>query len=185
MPYSTERKDLYGTPREGLTGAVPVINSDHENIHTSKGFSASVWTEVVADDGVVLLEFKTPSVASGKYVHLKNYKAFGEGGLNTLEIIEAPTLTTGAAAVDAINRNRVAPTASAATLKSNPTGISAGTKIEQPFPFGGGGAGSGSGGLKDKDLEFQLAVNTTYLFKLTNLSGAAKALGLWVFWYEE
>ena len=47
------------------------------------------------------------------------------------------------------------------------------------------GAGGGTGGSSDMDQEIVLKPSTTYLIKATNLSGAAKALGLWLFWYEE
>lgn len=181
-----DRDDIYGTPREAITGAVPVINTDHEAIHLKWGYSASVYAEAVADDGVIMIEFKTPPATSGRTVHLKNYRAWCEGGLAKFDITEAPTLTTGLTAIVPGNRNRVGtPETSASTLKSNPTSISAGTVIEGPVAFGGGGAGGGSAGNASTDQEIVLAVNTTYLIRVTNLAGAAKALGLWIYWYEE
>jgi len=171
---------------EAFTQAQPVISTDHEFIHLGMGYVASVFAEGVADDAAVMIEFKTPATEALGVVHLKEYKPWGSGGVNKLEIIEAPTLTTGNAAITPANRNRVGtPADSAATLKSNPTSISAGTTIEGPMAFGGGGSGRGAGGNSTSDQEIVLKPNTTYLIKATNLSGGAAALGIWIFWYEE
>lgn len=179
------RKEGFGVPQEAITGGLPVINTDHEAIHLGWGYSASHYAEAVADDAAILLEFTTPA-ASASYVHLKAYRPWCEGGLAKFEIIEAPTLTTGSTAITPRNRRRTgtAPT-SGVTVKSDPTSISAGTTIEGPTAFGGGGAGGGAGGNYVNDQELLLKPATTYLFRITNLAGAAKALGLWLFWYEE
>lgn len=182
----TPRKySVGGTPIESFTTGVPVINTDHEAIHLGFGYSASVYAEAIADDGLRLLELVTPAASSG-YVHLKAYKPWSEGGVAKFEIVEAPTLTTGSTALVPLNRKRTGtPGTSAVVLKTDPTSISAGTVIEGPTAFGGGGAGAGVGGNFSNDQEIVLKPSTTYLFRLTNLAGAAKAMGLWIFWYEE
>jgi hypothetical protein len=72
-----------------------------------------------------------------------------------------------------------------ATVAHTPTITAAGTQIEFPSLFGGGGAGGGSGGSDNMDQEIVFKAATAYQIKLTNLSGGAKAMGLWLFWYEE
>lgn len=174
------------TPIEAVTKAVPVIPTDHEANHLGWGYSASVFAEGVADNGYVQLEFKTPATLAAGAVHLKSYRGWAEGGLATLEIIEAPTLTTGNTAFVPKNRRRTGtPPTSGCTLKTDPTSISAGTTIEGPIACGGGGAGGGAGGNVTQDQELVLNENTTYLIRVQNLAGSAKALGLWIFWYEE
>jgi len=173
-------------PIEAVTGAQPVISTDHEAIHLGWGYSASVFAEGVADNAYVQLEIKTPETADLGIVHLKTYRGWAEGGLAALSILEAPTLTTGDAAFVPKNRSRLGtPAASKCTIKTNPTSISDGTVIEGPIACGGGGTGQGTGGNFSKDQEIILKENTTYLVRVQNLAGSAKALGLWIFWYEE
>jgi hypothetical protein len=180
------RKQSETIPLERVTGAVPVINSDHEAVHLGWGYAASVYAEAVADDGLIYIEFKTPVKESGT-VHLKAYRTWTEGGLASFTITEAPVLTTGSTTLTPHNRLRtsVAPQKSRSILKSDPTSISGGTAIEGPFAFGGGGVGTGAGGGISSDQELVLGHSTTYLLAVKNLAGAAKALGLWIFWYEE
>ena len=176
-------------PQEAVTFGVPVINSDHEAIHLKYGYSLSRYAEGVADDAFLYVELKTPTVASGKIVHLKVWRPWGEGGLNSMEVVEAPTFTTGSTSIIANiqNRNRYGDDVATAMqlAKSDPTSISVGTVIDGPVLFGGGGAGGGSGGSLSNDQELVLEQNTTYIIRLKNLSGAAKAMGIWLFWYEE
>lgn len=169
---------------ERVTGANRVITSDHANIHAGEGFNAWVFAEGVADNGYVQVEFATTG-SSGSYVHMKLMNAWAEGGIALFEALESPTLTTGATAFVPVNLRRTGtPAASVSVLKTNPTSISAGTVI-RAYLIGGGGAGGGSGGSNDKDIELVLKPGATYLFRVQNLAGSAKALSLWLFWYEE
>jgi hypothetical protein len=173
-------------PQEAVTKAVPSISTDHEAIHLGWGFSASYYAEGVADNGVIEMLVLAP--ASGKVIHLKQWKPWGEGGLNKIEIFEAPTHTgTTGTLITPANRNRYSysTTAAAAVVRSMPTITADGTLLDGPALFGGGGVGAGSGGSDDMDNEIVMKANTKYLIRCTNLSGAAKALGLWLFWYEE
>lgn len=185
MPAIAANRYEYGgdVPKEKLTGAAVGITSDHNNIHTKLGFSVSNAAEGVADDGYLYIELRP---AAGKYGHLKICKPWTEGGLASFEIVEAPTLTAGLTALTPQNRNRVAPVpASGIVCKSNPTAIANGTVIHGPVFFGGGGAGGGAGDSDPMDAEIVMAPETIYLARVRNLAGAAKALSLWLFWYEE
>lgn len=164
-----------------VTGAQRVITSDHSAIHNGEGFNAWVYAEGVADNGYVQMEFKT---AAANYVHMKLMTGLAEG-LALFEAVEAPTLTTGSTTFTPINLNRVGtPPSSTSTLKTNPTGISGGTVL-RAYLLGGGSGGNAPGGSDDKDIELVLKPATTYLFRVQNLAGSAKALSLWLFWYEE
>jgi len=168
----------FNMDRERVTGATRVIMSDHANIHDGEGYNASVYAEGVADNAYVQIEFKTPEAP---YIHMKSITVNSEG-LGLFEVLEAPTLTTGNTAIVTRNLRRVAPvTVSGAVLKSDPTSISAGTLIRSYFT----GAGKDTGGPTNLDTEIVLERNTTYLFRVQNLGGSAKALSLYLFWYEE
>lgn len=173
----------YTDPIDSVTGAQRVILSDHSNIHSGEGYNAWVFAENVADDAYTQIEFRTPAAG---YVHMKMAYAWCEGALASFEAVEAPTLTTGVTAFTPQNLRRVGtPPASTSVLKTNPTVVSGGTVI-RAYLIGGGGVGAASnGGQSDKDIELVLKPSTVYLFRIRNLSGAAKALSLWLFWYEE
>jgi len=175
---SADKTRPYNMDRERVTGATRVIMSDHGNIHAGEGFNAWVFAEGVADDAYNQIEFIT---GSSHYVHLKSIMAFAEG-LGSLEVIEAPTLTTGSTPFVPQNLNcSDTPPVSESILKINPTSISAGT-VKRAYLIG---AGKENGGPTNLDTEIVLKQSTTYLIRVRNLGGAAKALSLWLFWYEE
>lgn len=164
-----------------VTGAVRTISSDHSAIHNGEGFNAWVYAEGVADDGYKQIEFVTPAVG---YVHMKLMTALAEG-LASFEVVEAPTLSSGSTAFTPVNLRRVGtPPASTCTLKTDSTYTSGGTVI-RAYLLGQGSGGNSTGGTQDKDIELVLKPETTYLFRVRNLAGSAKALSLWLFWYEE
>lgn len=53
--------------------------------------------------------------------------------------------------------------------------------------FGGGGTGpqGRAGGDRSLDVEWVLEPGETYVFLITNQSGAVANIGFWAFWYEE
>jgi hypothetical protein len=180
-----DRLQIYGTPRENVTGGAVTITTDHEAIHKGWGFSAAHFAEGIADNGTLAILLTPPE--TGKIIHLKQWKPWGEGGLNKIEIFQAPTVTAPGTAITPANRERAfhAAVASTMTVAHTPTTTADGTRLDGPSLFGGGGAGGGSGGQDDSDQEIVLAPGIPSLVKLTNLSGAAKAMGIWLFWYEE
>jgi len=167
--------------RERVTGAVRNISSDHANIHDHEGFELCFGTEAVADDGTILIEIVT---GSAKYVHMKHMRPWSEGGVASFDIVEGGTSTGGTGATPKDKNRNGTPSTSSVTVKTGvtPTG---GTSIRDPELFGGGGPGSGAGGSASIENEWVLARSTNYLFRVKNLAGSAKALGLTLFWYEE
>lgn len=165
---------------ERVTGGVRVIDTDHSAIHNGEAYIVNRNSENVADAGSLVFEIITPA---NLYVHMRLASVWPSAGLARFESIEAPTLTTGTTAVIpvALNRNDGA---SAVIIKSDPTGISGGTTLRNVM-FGGGGPGTGSGGGLGFGAEFVLKPSTTYLARLTNLSGGLADMTLGLFWYEE
>lgn len=170
---------------ERVTGAHPVITTDHAAIHDGIAFSAVKKFASLAAGASAYLEFIVPA---GAYVHFKPVSIQADGPKVTLQIIEAPTLTTGTTAITPVNRRRVGtPTASLVTIHSDPSGISAGTIVDQDYIGGGTGAGGStvSGGMATNENEWPLKPATTYLCKVTNDGSAAVNVNVKVFWYEE
>jgi hypothetical protein len=64
----------------------------------------------------------------------------------------------------------------------NPTVTVTGTEIDAELVVGGAGKKSGGGG--SNALEMVLNPLTTYLFRLTNVSGTAQMAELFLEWYE-
>ena len=64
----------------------------------------------------------------------------------------------------------------------NPTVSVTGTEIDAELVAGGSGKKSGGGG--SGSLEIILNPLTTYLFRLTNVSGTAQMAELFLEWYE-
>jgi hypothetical protein len=177
----SEKTQYLDRDRERVTGARMTISSDHANIHAGEGFQFQISAEAVADDGTVIVEMTTGST---KYVHMKQLIPWSEGGVASIDILEANTSSGGSAGAP-INKWRAGtPQATSVTLKTGTT-PSAGTAIQPALMFGGGGAGLGVAGSMTMDNEWVLARSTIYTFRVKNLAGAAKALSLYLFWYEE
>lgn len=167
--------------KDTVTDSIQVITTDHANIHKGLGFSISQLNDAVANNGTILFEVIVPA---GAYVHFKQFNCWTNGSKAKFEVIEAPTLTTGATVITPINRRRVGtPSISLLTVKSDPTVISGGTTLESIY-FGSGG-GASKGGDRSLDIELVLKPDTTNLIRITNLDGNAKDFSTFLFWYEE
>ena len=109
---------------------------------------------------------------------MKAVRAFTGGTSGLLEILEAPTITDGNAALTPVNRRRTGtPPASGVTVYSNPTSISAGTVIASTY-F------TGKADFLADQLELILKAGTKYLYRFTNSSGGAAVCSMELFWYE-
>lgn len=92
------------------------------------------------------------------------------------------TVATGGTPFTPINRNRNYTTSSQVAMIINPTVSTLGTQLDaQIIP---GGSGKKSGGGTAGTLEYVLKPLTNYLFRLTNVNGAAHAAHLALEWYE-
>lgn len=169
---------------EEITGAARTITTDHDFIHKGIAFTtASKFT--IAAAASAYLEIIVPV---GSYVHFKPTSIQTDGPKITVQLIEAPTLTTGSTVVVPVNRRRVGtPTLSLLTVKNNPTAVSAGTVLDQDYVGGGTGAGGStvSGGMATNDNEWVLKPATTYALKVTNGGSASADVNIKTFWYEE
>jgi len=157
--------------------ALPVISNEHNMIHGGKYFTAQVANAALGAAASLLIEMIVPANVEA---HLKRFSYYN-GDDGEFEFIEAPTITTGASVLTAYNRNRESIKASGIVLKSNPTGISGGTLLENMFFKGTNQTPSI---LIDRDVEWVLKQGTTYLLRLTNDGAAAEQALLKASWYE-
>ena len=90
-----------------ITNATKIITSDHSSIHMGNGFAISGIFSGVANSSTVAYGFKTPSVASGKYIHLKFREFSASGNKVRIDFYENPTnAPTVGVDFTAYNRNR-------------------------------------------------------------------------------
>lgn len=165
---------------ERVTGGFKQINSDHALIHASRGFSISGIYTAIANGSVVNYAFKTPSVASGKYVHWKYRDIQATATKMRVDFYEAPTnAPANGTDLTAYNRNRNSATASAMqAIKTGMTLDLTGAKLIDTAQFV-------SGQARALDLEYVLIPNTWYIVTMTNSTGAAADANFFEFWYEE
>jgi hypothetical protein len=152
------------------SGGMPAISLEHAAIHD--GFGFWLWQEDTDFDiaGPLLFNIITPAIP---HVHLKTVEVYHSATSALLEIIEAPTITDGSAAVPIYNLNRNSDEASGVTVYSDPSGISGGTTLLSATLL----TGSPVVPVVDKttDREIVLKANARTLVRLT--SGQDNQLG--------
>lgn len=164
-----------------FTEATQIITSDHSYIHDKKGFSISGIFTGVGSAATVNYAFKTPTAASGKYVHLKYNEYSATANRVTMALYEAPTADpTGGTAITPVNRARTG-TPPASGMQSVAFGMTintAGSTTISQRAFTSTTAVS-------LDIEFVLKPDTWYIRTFTNATGASADISYFEFWYEE
>lgn len=184
-PNTGRFQDENNTPRniiERVTGAVNSISSDHAAIHSKWGYAMSGIFVSVANGATVNLAFKTPTVASNKYVHLKREEFWASGNKVRTDLYEAPTnAPTNGTAQPVVNRNRVGtvPDTAMQDVKSGMTLDLTGAINLETFQFGLGTV------ARPMDIELVLKPDTWYIRTFTNSTGGAVDISFFSFWYEE
>ena len=174
---------------ERFTGFMPVIQSDHAYIHAGLGFSYIATTGTLAASATTSIEFTTPTVASGKFIHLRPTFLSSSENYMTMSINEASTATGGSSVLTSIlNRNRNSATASGMqTLKTGVTVSVAGAQIDTFATGIAGGRADNSGGQNGgANEEIVLIPNTKYTITFANSGTVTATVGIYkLFWYEE
>ena len=156
--------------------AMPTLSNEQNNIHGGNFFKAQVANAALGASALLFIEVIIPA---GVEMHLKQV-SFYNGDDGHYELVEAPTLTTGAAALTAYNRLRESTKLTNLSLKSNPTGISSGVVLDEMYFKGTNQAPV----LISNDWEWVLKSDTTYLIRLTNNGIGAEQALLKANWYE-
>jgi hypothetical protein len=167
--------------KERVTDSKIVITSDHTLIHAGRGYSVSGIFTSVANGATVNYAFKTPTVASGKIVHLKFKEIQSIGNKTRVDFYEAPTnAPTSGSDVAQINRRRLGtpPVSNMQAFKSGMTlNLSGATLLESEQ--------LATAVLRSLDLEYVLKQDTWYIRTFTNSSGSSVDISFFEFWYEE
>jgi hypothetical protein len=157
----------------------PIVDINHLRLHEGRAFKAYR----IYPDATKLADGASCNIAiawaSGVYAHLLIDASCA--GNAELYMYEGATVS-GGTSFTAVKRNRTSATTSQSAILINPTVTVTGTEIDAELVAGGSGKKSGGGGAGS--LEIILNPLTTYLFRLTNVSGAAQMAELFLEWYE-
>lgn len=155
-----------------------VMDEIHRMIHRGLIFSASYFTEGIADDASLDILAAT---AAGRPAHMRFEVT--AGGLTEVFLYEAVTTSNDGTAITAYNRRRSATGVAATAISRAPTVSDLGTQIAQGGLAGGEGGHAVGGALKSFS-EWVLKPATKYLLRATNRSGQARALSIDLNFYE-
>lgn len=165
---------------DASTGADIGITYPHHEIHEGTMFHVSYIDTTLANSGTI--EFVL-TIGTPKEAHL----TFGGscGGNATIFLYENPTGVATATSMDVRNMNRiVGDSGNQVTVDRDPASIGGdGTEIDSVLIPGGTG-GNATGGTSASREEWPLKPGNTYLVRLTNIAGSAKAAELAVTFYE-
>jgi hypothetical protein len=157
----------------------PIVDINHLRLHEGRAFKAyRIYPNAtkLADGASCNIAI---AWASGVYPHILMDASCG--GNAELYMYEGATVS-GGTSFTAVKRNRTSATTSQSAILINPTVTVTGTEIDAELVAGGSGKKSGGGGAGS--LEMILNPLTTYLFRLTNVSGTAQMAELFLEWYE-
>lgn len=165
----------------GADAPVIMVDVNHQRNHDGRGY----YAYKLAPDSAPLASTASINIVlaspSGVFPHVTvDAMCLGDAELYIYE----GASTTGGTAFTPINRNRnyAVSNVSQVAMVINPTVTSVGTEIDaQIVP---GGVGKKSSGGTAGSLEYVLKPLTNYLFRLTNVNGAAHAASLQLEWYE-
>lgn len=165
-----------------LTGSdrpFPIVDINHLRLHEGRAFKAyRIYPSAtkLADGASCNIAI---AWASGIYAHIVVDASCA--GNAEFYMYEGATVS-GGTSFTAVKRNRTSATTSQSAILINPTVTVTGTEVDAELVAGGAGKKSGGGG--SNSLEILLNPLTTYLFRLTNVSGTAQMAELFLEWYE-
>ena len=175
-------------PIEFVTGGIPVIDTNHENIHNGEGYGIFVLKEDLADNAKYTFSFKTCSAEDG-YIHFQWYWVWTNNAKVLMRLYENPTTApTGGTEVLPLNHNRTNGNSACAEVKEGATFDPTGAVQLDLSIFGGGGttpSARSGGSLSNDGIEYVLEPDTFYCFEFENKSGASADFLFRAFWYEE
>lgn len=168
--------------RETNTNAWKSISLYQSSINDGEGFSISGLFTAVADSATVNYAFKTPTVASGKVIHLPYREFWGNGNKIRTDLYEAPTnAPINGSDLAVINRNRVGtPTVTTmqAVKAAMDIDLTGATDLET-LQFGYAVT------TRPLDVKFILKPDTWYIRTFTNSTGGAVNINFFDSWSEK
>ena len=153
------------------------IDTDHEHIHQGDMYQLCTHYTVNPTSSLYIQVNSGATYAMHIKRMIRNTSILDVG----YTLWEAPTFTTGNAALTPFNLNRNSTNVSAATIYSNPTGVSGGTKLIDAYIPGT----SFYRGLEDSPpTEIIYKPSTTYIGEIHNFGGNPALVYLTFSWYE-
>lgn len=164
---------------DGVAGALVVQGMVHRMIHRGLLFETSHVDESVADNGVVEILITT---AAGQSAHMRFTAA--AGGDARVALFENPTVSDAGTGISEVNRNRNSSNTADTAVTHTPTTSDDGTQLMDHLLPGGSGFFATGGGAESSFEEYILKASEQYLFRVTNISGAAQPVGVALTFYE-
>ncbi|MFA6972401.1 MAG: hypothetical protein WC208_13530 [Gallionella sp.] len=173
--------DLGGSGTEILvsSGYMPGIDIVHQKVHEGRYFSGGYYNAALVDTGTIDLLVQT-STTNSTHCRVSGYS----GGDSLVQIFEAAAFSNAGTAVSISNHNRSSSKVFDGTVTHTPTLTGTGNQLNGTIFIPGGVKAGSSGGSGNFDSEFILAVSQTYLFRITNVSGATKKQSMMLECYQ-
>jgi len=181
IPRLTEIFERFERAVEKLTSFITFISTDHAYIHQGKAFTATMTTGSI--DAAYKIGFKTPTVASGKFIHFRPLGITTSANYVSIIMYEGDDFANGTGVVRT-NRNRLSTeTSKMQSFLKGTTVTPAGTILDYTGIGTSGIPAARSGGGSGADQEIVLKQDTSYVFLLT--PAGATTVTASFFWYEE
>lgn len=158
---------------------VTTIDYAHNKTHEGRYFSGGFYNSALADTATLDILIQNGSVST---FHMVCSAAVS--GNSTIQIYEGTTFSSAGSAVAMSNHNRSSANVFSGTVTSTPTITLVGTQLNGTAFAPGGGKHSGSGAAAGFSNEFILAKSTSYLVRVTNISGGTIKASLEIEGYQ-
>lgn len=163
---------LGGLATDDETGALVTLDFVHHEVHSGTYYTSTYVNTGVGNNATVDIRLV---VGASELHYVAEVKA---GGLCTIDFYEGSTLS-GGTALATVNHYRGRGDAGADyALYHTPVVTAVGTRILQKIIASGSSPQTRIGGELRQTDEFILSPNTTYLLRVTNLSGASTPVGI-------
>lgn len=159
-------------------GPTTVIDFTHDKTHEGRYFSGGYYNSSLADtsDQDFLVTTSSSNVFHGQFL-------VSISGDCTMQIFTGPT-TSGGTSVTMSNHNRTSSKVSDLTVVHTPTVTGTGTQLNGTIFLPGGDKHTGGGGSFGFANEIIMAKSTSYLLRVTNVSGGAIKISIGFFGYH-
>lgn len=166
--------------KDKFTHALTVITYEHHEVHDGNMFSLNALNDALADDGTLEIVLTIPE---GKVESHLIYEMENNGAANLL-ISEDPTGITGGTSKTPLNDNRTSSKASVNSAVVDPTSITDDGLTLREWIRGLGVGVNKTPGLTRGERELVLKPGSSYLFRVTNISGGVTEASINLIWYE-
>ena len=182
FPLFSNLTNVNGTPLDidEVHNDLIVTTDVHHEIHEGNSYCVGYNKDAVADDAFIELLIQ---VGPTKELHLIHDSS--SGGNSLFDVFEGDTLTGAGTPITAYNSKRTGDINEVEGVFTHTPVIDvAGNNIvPQHFIAGGTGGNAGGGSFGGRD-ELILNVSTNYRFRITNIAGSGKHVGLLLCFYE-